>query len=75
MQLKNNYEVEHQEIKKIVGSGNISTAACIATAWTSLVIGFVPSPICFFSGYYCCWAVDQSVLCLTLGTGKAGNAK
>ncbi|XP_008799446.1 uncharacterized protein LOC103714087 [Phoenix dactylifera] len=38
--LKNNYEVEHQEIKKIVSSGNASTAVCIATAWTSLVIGY-----------------------------------
>ncbi|XP_010928409.1 uncharacterized protein [Elaeis guineensis] len=38
--LKNNYEVENQEIKKIVSSGNVSTAACVATAWTSLVIGY-----------------------------------
>ena len=40
MKQKNN--AEHEEIKKIVNSGNVSTAACIATAWTTLLLGFVP---------------------------------
>ncbi|XP_072967067.1 uncharacterized protein [Typha angustifolia] len=38
--LKNSYNVEHEEIKKIVSSGNVSTTACIATACTSLVLGY-----------------------------------
>lgn len=38
--MKNNYNVEHEEIKRIVSSGSVSTAACVATAWTSLVIGY-----------------------------------
>nr|CAD1839553.1 unnamed protein product [Ananas comosus var. bracteatus] len=39
--LKSNYDVEHEEIKKIVSSGSVSTAACFATAWTSLLLGYV----------------------------------
>ncbi|KAM0942763.1 hypothetical protein DsansV1_C14g0130611 [Dioscorea sansibarensis] len=38
MKQKNN--AEHEEIKKIVNSGNVSTAACIATAWTTLLLGY-----------------------------------
>ncbi|KAJ3678432.1 hypothetical protein LUZ60_002235 [Juncus effusus] len=38
--LKSNYEVEHEEIKKIVSSGNVSIPACFATAWTTLVLGY-----------------------------------
>ncbi|XP_020103372.1 uncharacterized protein LOC109720567 isoform X2 [Ananas comosus] len=38
--LKSNYDVEHEEIKKIVSSGSVSTAACFATAWTSLLLGY-----------------------------------
>ncbi|KAJ4773391.1 Ubiquinol oxidase [Rhynchospora pubera] len=38
--LKNSYDVEHEEIKKIVSSGNVSMSACVATAWTTLVIGY-----------------------------------
>ncbi|ONK78961.1 uncharacterized protein A4U43_C01F1450 [Asparagus officinalis] len=38
--MKKNYSVEHEEIRKIVSSGNVSTAACIATAGTSLVLGY-----------------------------------
>ncbi|XP_010270058.1 PREDICTED: uncharacterized protein LOC104606511 [Nelumbo nucifera] len=38
--MKKNYHIEHAEIKKIVGSGSISTTTCIATAGTSLIIGY-----------------------------------
>ncbi|XP_039141487.1 uncharacterized protein LOC120278818 [Dioscorea cayenensis subsp. rotundata] len=38
MKHKNN--AEHKEIKKIVNSGNVSTEACIATAWTALLLGY-----------------------------------
>lgn len=38
--LKNSYKIEHEEIKKIASSGNISTSACVAVAGTSLVIGY-----------------------------------
>ncbi|XP_030459578.2 uncharacterized protein LOC115679977 [Syzygium oleosum] len=38
--MKNNYHFEHEEIKKIVGRESSSTAACIATAGTTLVIGY-----------------------------------
>ncbi|XP_043690834.1 uncharacterized protein LOC122641615 [Telopea speciosissima] len=38
--MKNNSHIEHAEIKNMVGSGNVSTAACVATAGTSLVIGY-----------------------------------
>ena len=40
-QLKNNQKVEHEEIKKIVTSSNISTPACVATAMTTMVVGYV----------------------------------
>lgn len=38
--LKNNQKVEHEEIKKIVTSSNISTPACVATAMTTMVVGY-----------------------------------
>lgn len=38
--LKDNHKVEHEEIKKIVTSSNISTPACVATAMTTMVVGY-----------------------------------
>ncbi|KAJ4982084.1 hypothetical protein NE237_032921 [Protea cynaroides] len=38
--MKNSTHIEHAEIKKMVSSGNVSTAVCVATAGTSLVIGY-----------------------------------
>ncbi|KAG2575519.1 uncharacterized protein LOC120642802 [Panicum virgatum] len=38
--LKNNQKAEHEEIKKIVTSSNISTPACVATAMTTMVVGY-----------------------------------
>lgn len=38
--MKNNYQIEREEIKKIVHTGSFSTEACIATAGTTLVIGY-----------------------------------
>ncbi|PKU70749.1 uncharacterized protein LOC110108253 [Dendrobium catenatum] len=35
-----NYNVEREEIKRIVGADNVSTTACIATAGTSLIVGY-----------------------------------
>ncbi|KAM7492381.1 hypothetical protein LguiA_035302 [Lonicera macranthoides] len=38
--MKNNYHIEHNEFKKIFGSSSSSTAACVATAGTTLIIGY-----------------------------------
>ncbi|KAG6532878.1 uncharacterized protein LOC121972552 [Zingiber officinale] len=38
--LKKSYSVDHEEIKKIANSGNVSSAAFIATAGTSLIVGY-----------------------------------
>lgn len=38
--MKSNHSVEHEEIRKIVASGNVSTPSCIATALTTLIIGY-----------------------------------
>lgn len=38
--LRDTHKVEHDEIKKIVTSNNISTPACIATALTTSVVGY-----------------------------------
>ncbi|KAF8008172.1 hypothetical protein BT93_K1990 [Corymbia citriodora subsp. variegata] len=38
--MKNTYNFEHEEIKKIVGQESFGTATCIATAGTTLVIGY-----------------------------------
>ncbi|KAJ0989832.1 hypothetical protein J5N97_008188 [Dioscorea zingiberensis] len=38
--MKRKKNVEHEEIKQIVNSGNVSTAACVATAWTTLILGY-----------------------------------
>ncbi|PAN40651.1 hypothetical protein PAHAL_7G331000 [Panicum hallii] len=38
--LKINHKDEHEEIKKIVTSSNISTPACVATAMTTMVVGY-----------------------------------
>uniref|UniRef100_A0A7C9DTR2 Triacylglycerol lipase n=2 Tax=Opuntia streptacantha TaxID=393608 RepID=A0A7C9DTR2_OPUST len=38
--MKNNYQIEREEIKKIVHTGSLSTEACIATAGTTLVVGY-----------------------------------
>ncbi|KAJ6343344.1 hypothetical protein OIU76_005147 [Salix suchowensis] len=48
--MKNNHHLEHAEFKKLIDPGRSSVAACIATAGTAFVIGFVP--ICF-SFVYC----------------------
>jgi len=39
-QLKNNQKAEHEEIKKIATSSNISMPACVATAMTTMVVGY-----------------------------------
>jgi len=38
--LKGNHKVEHEEIKKIVTSSNISAPGCVATAMTTMVVGY-----------------------------------
>ncbi|CAN6229977.1 unnamed protein product, partial [Urochloa humidicola] len=38
--VKDNHRLEHEEIKRILASRNISTPACIATAMTTMVIGY-----------------------------------
>ncbi|ONM12391.1 Alternative oxidase [Zea mays] len=38
--LKDNHKVEHEEIKKIVTSSNISAPGCVATAMTTMVVGY-----------------------------------
>ncbi|KAF9610997.1 hypothetical protein IFM89_026303 [Coptis chinensis] len=38
--MKETQHIQHDEVKKIVTTGRVSTAACIATAGTSLVIGY-----------------------------------
>ncbi|KAF7815071.1 triacylglycerol lipase 2-like protein [Senna tora] len=38
--MKNNYDLEHTEIRKIVGTGGCSIPACVATAGTTLIIGY-----------------------------------
>ncbi|GMG98719.1 hypothetical protein Nepgr_000559 [Nepenthes gracilis] len=38
--MKKTYDMEHDELKKIVHSGNVSTLACSATTGTALVIGY-----------------------------------
>lgn len=39
-QMNNNYQIEDPEFKKLV-SGSITVPACVATAGTTLIIGFV----------------------------------
>ncbi|KAL6972461.1 hypothetical protein U1Q18_043568 [Sarracenia purpurea var. burkii] len=38
--MNNNYHIEHNEIKKLVGSGSCSISACAATAGTTLILGY-----------------------------------
>lgn len=38
--MKGHHHIEHTEFKKLVGSSSSSTAACVATAGTTLVIGY-----------------------------------
>ncbi|XP_052178530.1 uncharacterized protein LOC127792175 isoform X1 [Diospyros lotus] len=38
--MKNNHNIEHKELEKLASSGSCSIAACVATAGTTLVIGF-----------------------------------
>lgn len=40
-QMKNNYHFEHADIKKIVDRESSNSAACFATAATTLIVGFV----------------------------------
>ncbi|XLS79421.1 hypothetical protein HN51_063646, partial [Arachis hypogaea] len=42
-QMKHNHNLEHSEIKDIVGPGGLSVPTCAATAATTLFIGIVPS--------------------------------
>ncbi|XLR08641.1 hypothetical protein S83_036579 [Arachis hypogaea] len=41
--MKHNHNLEHSEIKDIVGPGGLSVPTCAATAATTLFIGIVPS--------------------------------
>lgn len=41
--MKNDYQIEDPEFKKLV-SGSISVPACVATAGTTLILGFVIFP-------------------------------
>lgn len=43
--MKINHDIEHSEIRDIVGSGSFSLPACVATAGTTLIIGFVPNSL------------------------------
>ncbi|XP_028794684.1 uncharacterized protein LOC114750277 [Neltuma alba] len=38
--MKNSYDLGQPEIRKIVGSGGLSIPACVATAGTTLIIGY-----------------------------------
>ncbi|CAA7407628.1 unnamed protein product [Spirodela intermedia] len=38
--MKSSTDVRHEEIRKIVSSGGVSMATCLATGWTSLIIGY-----------------------------------
>ena len=38
--MKNNHHLDHNEVKKIYDNGNSRTAAWIATAGVTLVIGY-----------------------------------
>ncbi|KAJ7960319.1 Triacylglycerol lipase 2-like protein [Quillaja saponaria] len=38
--MKNNYRFEHSGIQKIIGSGSCTFSACVATAETTLIIGY-----------------------------------
>ncbi|KDP30817.1 hypothetical protein JCGZ_13760 [Jatropha curcas] len=38
--MKNNYQLEHAEFKKLVDPGRSNVAACIATAGTTFVLGY-----------------------------------
>ncbi|XP_052178531.1 uncharacterized protein LOC127792175 isoform X2 [Diospyros lotus] len=38
--MKNNHNIEHKELEKLASSGSCSIAACVATAGTTLVIGY-----------------------------------
>jgi len=47
--MKNNSNLQHSQIKDIVAgsaSGAFSIPACVATAGTSLIIGFAPTLTC-----------------------------
>jgi hypothetical protein len=57
--MKKNYHLEHSEFKKLVDPGHSSVAACIATAGTAFVIGFVPS--CFSFIYFVLVSVFSQV--------------
>ncbi|XLR36537.1 hypothetical protein HN51_045882 [Arachis hypogaea] len=41
--MKHKHNLEHSEIKDIVGPGGLSVPTCAATAVTTLIIGIVPS--------------------------------
>ncbi|KAH7520907.1 hypothetical protein FEM48_Zijuj08G0195500 [Ziziphus jujuba var. spinosa] len=43
--MRKNHGIEHSEIKNIVDSGSLSLPAFIATAGTTLIIGFVPNSL------------------------------
>ncbi|KAL5700069.1 hypothetical protein ACHQM5_025568 [Ranunculus cassubicifolius] len=38
--MKNNHHIQREEVKKIVDTGYVTTAACVATAGTALVVGY-----------------------------------
>lgn len=40
-QIKNNNHIEGSAIREAIGSGSISLSSCVATAGTTLIIGFV----------------------------------
>lgn len=58
--MKNNHHIDRNELKKIQDSGNSRTAACIATAGVTLIIGYVSW--CLFHAkalLYCFFSVER----------------
>ncbi|XP_078443705.1 triacylglycerol lipase-like protein isoform X1 [Wolffia australiana] len=38
--MRNSSDVNHEGMRKIVASGGVSLATCLASAWTSLIVGY-----------------------------------
>lgn len=61
-QLRDTHKVEHDEIKKIVTSYNISTSACIATALTTTVVGYVHAVLNIYTNLL--WSKPFNTICI-----------
>lgn len=66
-QMKRSTDVRDEEIRKIVSSGGVSMTTCLATGWTSLIIGWALGFLNLFVvplAWFCLFFIFSIIYCV-----------